>query len=110
MKYKDLYTMDDLQAQIAANDANLFYFSTPYCNVCKVIKPKLLEMMERQYPSFNMFYIDTEKSPFVAGQMYIFTVPTLLIYFKGKEFYRISRNISIEELAKTIKRPYELLA
>jgi thioredoxin 1 len=109
MEFNNLHSIAELQDEIKVNEAVMLYFSTPDCNVCKVIKPKLLSMIEEDFPEFRMYYIDIEKSPQISGQMNIFSVPTLLIFFQGKEFYRLSRNISLEELRKTIKRPYELL-
>jgi thioredoxin 1 len=109
MVYTVVSTLPELDSKIKSNLAAAMYFSTQYCSVCKVLKPKLLSMLEEDYPEFNLFYIDIEKSPVIAGQMRIFTIPSLLIFFGGKEFYRISRNISLEELKKTIERPYGLM-
>ncbi len=109
MLFKDLYSLADLELEIDSHPAAAVYFSAPHCNVCKVLKPKLLAMLEEEYPEFKVFYVDIEKSPLIAGQMRIFSIPTLLIFFGGKEFYRMSRNISLEELNNTIERPYGLL-
>jgi len=109
MEFKSIYSLGDLENEITQKPAAAFYFSAPHCNVCKVLKPKLQLMLEERYPAFSLFYIDIEKSPLIAGQMRIFSIPTLLIFFDGKEFYRISRNISLEELSKSIERPYSLM-
>lgn len=109
MDFADLPGLTELNQEIASNPAAVFYFSAQHCSVCKILKPKLLLMLEEEYPEFRAFYVDIEKAPLVAGQMGIFTIPTLLIFFGGKEFYRISRNFSVEELKKTIMRPYNLL-
>jgi thioredoxin-like negative regulator of GroEL len=109
MEFKNLFSLADLENEININPAVITYFSAPHCNVCKVLKPKLQLMLEEMYPKFRLFYIDIENSPLIAGQMRIFSIPTLLIFFEGKEFYRISRNISIDELKKTIERPYGLM-
>jgi len=109
MEFTDIYSLPDLQHEIEANPAAAFYFSAPHCNVCKVLKPKVLSLLEEEFPEFRAFYIDIDKSPLIAGQMRIFSIPTLLIFFGGKEFYRISRNISIVELKNSIERPYGML-
>ncbi len=109
MDFTDLLSLPETNTEINSNLAVLLYFSTPHCNVCKVLKPKILLMLGEKYPEFKAYYINIEKSPAIAGQMSIFTIPTLLIFFGGKEFYRISRNISLEELMKTIERPYGIL-
>lgn len=109
MIYTEINSEIEFNEAINSNSAVLVYFSAPGCNVCKVLKPKILEMLEISFPKFNSFYCDIEKSPIIAGQQRIFTIPTLLVFFEEKEFYRISRNISIEELKKSIERPYSLL-
>jgi len=54
-------------------------------------------------------YVDTEKSPVISGQFRVFTIPTILIYFEGKEQVRYSRNISKHQLEASIERPYQLI-
>jgi hypothetical protein len=54
-------------------------------------------------------YIDTVKTPEAAGQFRIFSVPTVLCFFEGRESIRKSRNIGIDELRAEISRPYEIL-
>lgn len=90
-------------------DAILFYFSHDTCNVCKVLKPKLAEMLDKHFPKIKRFYADTKNYPDIAGQNRIFAVPTILIWFGGREYLRKSRNISLDELAQEIERPYKML-
>ena len=109
MEFNEVNSFSEFENIPGSNKAVLFYFSTAQCSVCKVLKPKLKQMIEEGFPEFRLFYIDIEKFPLIAGQMSIFAIPTLLIFFEGKEFYRISRNISLDELQKTIERPYKMV-
>jgi thioredoxin 1 len=109
MNYTEINAEIEFSMAINSNSAVLVYFSAPGCNVCKVLKPKILDMLESEFPKFKAFYCDIEKSPLIAGQLRIFTIPTLLVFFEEKEFYRMSRNISIEELKKNLERPYSML-
>lgn len=86
----------------------LFYFSHKKCAVCKVLKPKIYDMLQTNFQKFEMFYCDTELYPEISGQNSIFTVPTILVFFEGKEFLRKSRNIGIEELRNELDRTYSL--
>jgi thiol-disulfide isomerase/thioredoxin len=101
--------LDELESTISKNKALLVYFSNTHCNVCKVLKPKIHELLKEEFPLMQMYYCDTIESPEVAAQNSIFTVPTLVIYFDGKEYIRKSRNIGITELQKEIERPYSLM-
>lgn len=109
MKYKPRTLMKELCNDIAKEEAALFYFSTPTCNVCKVLKPKIAELIESEFPKIKLFYIDLDKAPVISGQFRIFSIPTILVYFNGKEFIRKSRNIGMQELENELKRPYQLM-
>ena len=89
--------------------ALLAYFSTEDCNVCKVLKPKVAELIQSEFPKIKLVYIKTDNLPEVAAQNQVFTVPTILIYFDGREYIRKSRNIGIGELQREIERPYAMI-
>ena len=89
--------------------ALLAYFSTETCNVCKVLKPKVAELIQSSFPEIKLVYIQTDKLPEVAAQNQVFAVPTLLVYFEGREYIRKSRNIGIGELELEIERPYSMI-
>lgn len=98
-----------LQASLSEHQAVLVYFSTPDCNVCKVLKPKVLELLETRFPRMAFVYSDVAQAPEVAAQMGVLTVPTLVVYFDGRESVRLVRNFSIGELAAAIERPYSMI-
>lgn len=102
-------SLEELNKIILESKAVLVYFSHEHCNVCKVLKPKVNELLSSEFPLMSMYYCDTIESPEIAAQNSIFAVPTLVVYFDGKEFFRKSRNIGISELQKEIERPYYLI-
>lgn len=104
-----IYNMKDLQARIDSDKGLLLYFSSESCSVCKVLKPKVAELLSEKFPKMQTLYVDTEKSPVISGQFRVFTIPTILIYFEGKEQVRYSRNISMHQLEASIERPYQLI-
>jgi thioredoxin-like negative regulator of GroEL len=102
-------SIEDYNKTIENTPGLLVYFSHEKCNVCKVLKPKIAELLQKNFPKIKMYYSDTVINPEIAAQNSIFTVPTILVFFEGKEFLRKSRNIGIEELRKEIERPYHLM-
>jgi len=94
---------------IEKNDGVLFYFSHEQCNVCKVLKPKIDELLTNKFPKIKMCYCDTNKLAELAAQNSVFAVPTIIVYFTGKETIRKSRNIGLQELENLISRPYEMI-
>ena len=105
---KDINTLGEYQEIIDVNSGSLLYFSTPQCNVCKVLKPKISEFIESEFPEIKMGYINSELLPEVAAQNQVFTVPTILVFLDGKEFIRKSRNINMNEFQVELERPYSM--
>ena len=91
-----------------SESALLTYFSTEVCNVCKVLKPKVEELIKTDFPQMKMVYIQSDKFPEIAAQNQIFAAPTILVFFDGREYIRKSRNIGIGELQSEIERPYSM--
>ena len=104
-----IYNIQELQDLIAGEKGLLLYFSSDSCSVCKVLKPKVAELLSKQFPLMVSRYVDTEKSSLIAGQFRVFTIPTILIFFEGKEQVRYSRNISMHQLGEAISRPYSMV-
>lgn len=88
-------------------DSVSFYLSKKDCNVCKILKPKIQELISN-FPKINFCYIDLENAKEISGQLSIFSIPTILFYFDGMEIIRASRNINLEELKSQIERYYKL--
>lgn len=91
------------------NNVVCFYLSTPECNVCKVLKPKVIEMIESDFPGMNFCYVDLNEAKEISGQLSVFSVPTILVYFEGKETIRVSRNVHLGELREQIERYYKMI-
>ena len=88
--------------------ACLFYFSHDQCNVCKVLKPKVYELLKEKYSRIPMYYVNIHKTPEISGQRSVFTVPSILVYMDGQEIIRKSRNIGVAELDDLIAKPYSI--
>jgi len=100
--------LDQLQSLLAENELSLLYFSTPSCNVCKVLKPQVEDLI-RDVPPWHFEYINTEESPEIAGQHLVFAAPTLLLMAGGKEIGRYSRHFSMQELEVSIRKYAEIM-
>lgn len=104
-----IFNLQELKDLIEEEKGVLIYFSNDSCSVCKVLKPKVAELLSKIFPKMTVRYVNTELSPMIAGQFRVFTIPTLLIFFEGKEQLRYSRNISIQQLEEALSRPYSLV-
>ncbi len=104
-----IYNLKALQELLNEKQGVLLYFSNDMCSVCRVLKPKVEELLSNQFPEMETRYIDIDKSPLLSGQYRVFTIPTILIYFDSKEQARLSRNISLHQLTEIIERPYSII-
>ncbi|MCF6271385.1 MAG: thioredoxin family protein [Melioribacteraceae bacterium] len=102
-------SIDGFKEFISKNDGAVTYFSTPQCNVCKVLKPKLKELVATNFPEMKFAYVNTIEAQKMAAQNQVFTVPTILFHLDGKECIRKSRNVNLKVLAEELKRPYEMM-
>lgn len=85
------------------------YFSNDTCNVCKILKPQLIEMLKDNYPKISFYYVDMSLTPEISAQTGVFSIPTIIVYLDGNETIRKSRHIGVAELAQSIERPYKLI-
>jgi thioredoxin-like negative regulator of GroEL len=109
MNYENLINYNDFMDKAKANNAVCFYLSTPECNICKILKPKVLEMIEKDFSKINFYYVNMNEAKEISGQLSVFSVPTILVYFEGKESIRLSRNVHLEELREQIERYYKMI-
>ncbi len=104
-----LNSIEELNAKLKDELALIVYFSSPSCNVCHVLRPKLMEALEQTYPSIGRYHADIALTPEIAAQFQVFSAPTIIVFFEGREFIRKGRAMSIDGLLQEIKRPYELM-
>lgn len=105
----EVQSFEDFLQMKEQEPALLAYFSTEACNVCKVLKPKIDDLIQAEFPKIKLAYIKSDKLPDVAAQNQVFAAPTLLVFFEGREFIRKSRNIGVGELQREIDRPYSMI-
>ncbi|MBW6535244.1 MAG: thioredoxin family protein [Mariniphaga sp.] len=107
--FTEIQSLNEFNRLKQEEPALLGYFSTEACNVCKVLKPKVAELIQKEFPKVKLAYIKSDVLPEVAGQHQVFAAPTILVFFDGRETIRKSRNIGIDELSREIRRPYSMI-
>ena len=105
----EIQSFDEFLKLKGEEPALLAYFSTENCNICKVLKPKVAELIQTEFPKIKLIYIKSDILPEVAAQNQVFAAPTILVFFEGKEYIRKSRNIGVGELQHEIERPYSMM-
>jgi len=100
---------NDIHALINSNTSVLLYFYNDSCAPCKILRPKVQDLIETSFPKIKFQLINSEQNPELSAEYGIFASPTILVFFEGKEFLRESKNISISELHDKIERYYSMI-
>lgn len=104
--------MDSLKSRMEGTVPLLLYFSAEPCTVCHAMLPKLqkalLEMEDAEEgQDYHLFVIESEKHPEICGQLLVFTVPTLLIFWEGREVLRESRFMDLKQIKRILSQIIE---
>ena len=102
-------SLEEIKEAIAQEIGVMVYFSAPTCNVCKVLKPKIMALLEDEFPKIKMFSVDTSVSQDIAAHYHVFSIPTTLIFLDRREFLREGRNMSMGVFQSKLERVYTLL-
>ena len=101
--------MQNLKTEIEQSPALMLYFTSPTCSICYVLQPKLEELLVQKYPQMALTIVAAEKRQMETAQLGVFSFPTVLVFFHGKEFVRLGGSFSLQQLATQIERPYQML-
>ena len=93
--------IDRIAEAIADYRLCLFYIKASDCGVCNVMLDKVRRMAEH-HPLLDAFYTDIIEEPLIAGRFLVYSGPTVLLLFDGKEVYRASGFIDVNELERKI--------
>lgn len=99
---KIINTNLELDELVSGSEPVVVYFSSEPCSVCHSVLPKLISLIDNYAVSFVKIKADTQ--PEICGQLLVFTVPTILVFYDGKEILRESRFIDFNNIEKMLSR------
>lgn len=102
-------SLDKLQILLKDEKAVALYFSSARCGVCEALKPKIQDLIVAEFSHIIFLEIRSDISPEIRGHFGVFTAPTLLVFFEGKEYLRKVRNMGMVELYDGLVRNYNML-
>jgi thioredoxin-like negative regulator of GroEL len=106
---KEITSLNDLISLIEVEKGLIMYFYSGRCAPCISLRAKVEEMIETDFRSMKLVFVNSVHHLAVAAHFGVFANPTILVFFEGKEFRRYSKFISINELGSDIERVYQLL-
>jgi thioredoxin 1 len=87
---------------IRGNIPVLLDFTAAWCGPCKMMNPILEELHKRKGKKLRILKIDIDQSPAAANAFQIQSVPTLLLFHKGRQLWRQSGVMQTGSLEKII--------
>ena len=87
---------------IHGNKPVLVDFYADWCAPCRMMKPVLEELHRRMGDKLRILKIDTDRSPAIAEQLQIRSIPTLILFQKGKLLWRHAGAMQPAQLEKII--------
>lgn len=105
----EITSQAELDALNKSSEAFLLYFYNDSCAPCVALRPKVEAMVLEQFPKMSHTYINSAKFPELSASNGVFASPTILVFFDGKETFRVSKYVSIDELVGRIGRYYGLM-
>lgn len=99
--------IETLKKVIQSRQPVLLYFSGERCSVCKALKPKIETLISSRFKDLQAFEVTIENQPDIAAHFMVFTNPTVVVFFDGKESLRESKNMSITQFEKSLDRLYQ---
>ena len=79
-------------------------FFAEWCGPCKMMKPVLEKLHQQMGDKVRIIKIDIDKSPATANTFQVQSVPTLILFQKGKPLWRQSGVLQASQLENIIKQ------
>ena len=94
--------METLSDLINSSVLVLIDIYADWCAPCKAMAPVLKQLKEKQGDAIRIIKINIDKNPQFASQYAINSVPTLMIFKSGKQLWRQSGAMSLNELNTSV--------
>lgn len=104
----EIFSTDQLNEIMISRPAIMVYFYNEQCAPCKVLRPKVHELVQDEFPKMEFILVNTVNLPEIAGKYGIFSAPTILVMFDQQEVIRESKYISMDVLRSKIQRYYSM--
>jgi thioredoxin 1 len=85
----------------------LIDFSAEWCGPCKALAPILEDVKRKVGDKASIYKIDVDRNPAIASSHNVMSVPTLIVFRKGKPVWRRSGVVPAAELVKVLEQYFE---
>ena len=79
-------------------------FYADWCGPCKIVSPVIAQLAKEYKGKITTVKINTEKKPAIAAQYSIQSIPTIMMFHKGKQLMRLQGAYPYEALKTEIEK------
>lgn len=94
--------MKTFQDIISSDKPVLVDFYATWCGPCQTLSPILKEVKDSLGETISIIKIDVDKNQALAAQYQVRGVPTMMLFYQGKQVWRQSGVLSKQQLLQTI--------
>jgi len=105
----EIGNMPEIQQLIKNEMALMIYFYNDDCPPCLSLRPKIEALVDNEFKEMKLIFVNSKNHPEIPASFSVYSNPTLLLFFDGKESKRFSKYISTSELSQSIERYYNLI-
>lgn len=78
-------TMDNFEQEVLNSDVPIMIdFWATWCMPCKMLAPVIEELAEEANGAYKVGKIDVDRSPSLAAQFGVMSIPTVIVFKNGK--------------------------
>jgi len=96
------YSIEDYMTNSSLRNRFLLYIKSEGCSVCEADFPKVKEITDKN--NYTSYYIQADEMAEAVGQLNLYTVPVIILFYNGKEIHRQARIIDFSEFDYRIKQ------
>ncbi|MGR8930478.1 MAG: thioredoxin TrxC [Gammaproteobacteria bacterium] len=78
-------------------------FWAAWCGPCKMMAPAFFEAAQKLEPLVRLAKLDTEAEPQISARFNIRSIPTLIVFQRGREIARQSGAMPVQEIIRWVK-------
>ena len=94
--------MINFETFIKSEKPVLIDFFATWCGPCKALAPILKQVKDSLGERITILKIDVDKNQQISNQYQVRGVPTMILFKEGKQLWRQSGVLSLDEIIKTI--------